>query len=418
LAKQLGRWAHIYYTASVDKREAAIEKLVCELEAEEASLAGTGSSSSAREASQQGAVAPRITGPILVTAQPMEVAPQGSPVAEIPRMAESPDEATVQPKPERPISNQPGLEEPAVESRVTEHQNSEPERVPPLWPRPETAEPVPETVPESWQELLRRTGNAPSSVPLQDRWRMPSVHETELTPEPGAGGSYVSRDAVPYTHSFDDLLAKSEQIQMLQPPARSWRRPLIAVVVLAVLGGTLWMIQSRRFHTGAIEQARKPQAPAVQQPPAPPSVAAPVASTASSQQTSPLPAARATTPKGPNMGPGNNTPSVAHGPSPQTTPTADATLPSDPDFEAGLRDLQGPHRNSAEAARHLWQSVKNKNSSALIPLAGLYAKGDGVNKDCDQAKILLDAATKQAKSHAQFLRVDMIRADLRTSGCE
>jgi len=80
--------------------------------------------------------------------------------------------------------------------------------------------------------------------------------------------------------------------------------------------------------------------------------------------------------------------------------------------------LQGPQRNSAEAARHLWQSVKNKNSSALIPLAGLYAKGDGVTKDCDQAKILLDAATRQAKSHAQFLRVEMIRADLRSSGCE
>jgi len=87
-------------------------------------------------------------------------------------------------------------------------------------------------------------------------------------------------------------------------------------------------------------------------------------------------------------------------------------------LEAGLRALQGPQRNSAEAARHLWQSVKNKNSSALIPLAGLYAKGDGVSKDCDQAKILLDAATRQAKSHTEFLRMEMIRADLRTSGCE
>ena len=408
LAKQLGRWAHIYYTASVDKREAAIEKLVCELEAEEASLAGTDSSSGAREASQQGPAVPRIVGPVLV-AQPTEVAPLGPPVVEIP-------------KPERPMSEQPGLEHPTVESRVTEHQHSEPESVRPLWPRPQTVEPAPETVPESWQELLRRTGNAPSSVPLQDRWRMPSVRETELPPESRTDGSYVSRDAVPYAHSFDDLLAKSEQIQMLQPPARSWRRPLIAVVVLAVLGGGLWRIQSRRFNTGA-EQARKPQAPALQQPtvpqpPAPPPVVAPPAATASSQQTSPLPAARATTPKAPNMSPGNNSPSFAHGPSPQTPPTADATLPSDLDLEAGMRALQGPQRNSAEAARHLWQSVKNKNSSALIPLAGLYAKGDGVTKDCDQAKILLDAATRQSKSHAQFLRVEMTRADLRSSGCE
>ena len=83
-----------------------------------------------------------------------------------------------------------------------------------------------------------------------------------------------------------------------------------------------------------------------------------------------------------------------------------------------MRELQGPQRNSIGAARHLWQSVKNQNSSALIVLAGLYAKGDGVNKDCDQAKILLDAATRQAKSHTQFLRVEITRADLRTSGCE
>jgi len=54
----------------------------------------------------------------------------------------------------------------------------------------------------------------------------------------------------------------------------------------------------------------------------------------------------------------------------------------------------------------------------LIVLAGLYARGDGVSKDCDQAKILLDAATRQAKSHTHFLRVEMARADLRTSGCE
>ena len=96
----------------------------------------------------------------------------------------------------------------------------------------------------------------------------------------------------------------------------------------------------------------------------------------------------------------------------------DTNPQSDPDLEAGLRTLQGPQRSSAEAARHLWQSVKNQNASALIPLAGLYAKGDGVSKDCDQAKILLDPATRQAKSHTEFLRMEMIRADLRTSGCE
>jgi hypothetical protein len=441
LAKQLGRWAHIYYTASVDKREAAIEKLVCELEAEEARLAGTGSSAGPREASPQGPVAPRTVGPVLVTA-PMDAASQEPPVVEISRIANSSGAALFaeQSKRERPMSEQPRFEQPALESEVMERRTGEPESMPSLRPRPEIEEPVetvPETVPESWQELLRRTGSAPPGAAPENRWQPPYVREAELTPDPHPDeGSYVSRDAIPYAHSFDDLLAKSGQIELLQPSTGSWRRPLIAVVVLAVLGGSLWMIQRRRVPPGAAEQARKPQAPAVQQPAATPpvaqpasaqpaaaspSAAAPAQASAQSPQTSkvsqPSTAAHET-PKAPNVGSPNNSATVAHGPSPQAPLSADATPPSDPDLVAGMRALQGPQRNSADAARHLWQSVKNQNSLALILLAGLYAKGDGVSQDCDQAKILLDAATRQAKSHTQFIRVEMMRADLRNSGCE
>jgi len=60
---------------------------------------------------------------------------------------------------------------------------------------------------------------------------------------------------------------------------------------------------------------------------------------------------------------------------------------------------------------------KKTERSALVVLAGLYAQGDGVAKDCDQAKILLDAAARQAKSHTQFQHVETARASLRTSGC-
>jgi hypothetical protein len=259
LAKQLGRWAHIYYTASVDKREAAIEKLVCELEAEEAILAGPGSSTSQREAASPGPAASRIVGPMLVTGQPMETAPQGAPPFEVARIVNSPSETPFaeQSKPERAMSEQPRFEHPAVEAQVTQRRTSEPDRVPLIGSYPEIEgplEPVPETVPESWQELLRRTGSAPA----EDRWQPPYVREAELTPEPRPDeGSYISRDAVPYSHSFDDLLAKSEQIQMLQPPAQTWRRRLIVLVVLAALGGSLWMLQSRRFRPefGRIREA-------------------------------------------------------------------------------------------------------------------------------------------------------------------
>jgi len=439
LAKQLGRWAHIYYTATVDKREEAIEKLVCELEAEEARLGGgvTTTPVAGPEVAPQSTDTPRIK---LVTGQPMEVAAQGPAASEDPRIADS------------------GIANAGIVNAGVVNSRSEAQSVPasPLQARREIEERVEatrDTVPESWQELLRSPGSAPPRERRKDQWQPPYAREEETTFVHPEAGSYVSRDAVPYSHSFDDLLAKSEQIELLQPSTGGWRRPFIAVVVLAVLGGSVWMVQSRRFPPGA---AGKAQAPAVQQPAAAPPVdqapvaQAPVAQAPAAQPpaaqapgaqrpnaqspnaqpagaqpggTSPSASAPSqAAPTGPNVGGPNvrqnNGTAVARGPSPQTPPSADANPQPDPDLEAGLRALQGPQRNSAEAARHLWQSVKNKNSSALIPLAGLYAKGDGVSKDCDQAKILLDAATRQAKSHTEFLRMEMIRADLRTSGCE
>ena len=55
---------------------------------------------------------------------------------------------------------------------------------------------------------------------------------------------------------------------------------------------------------------------------------------------------------------------------------------------------------------------------AVITVVAPYAQGDGVAKDCDQAKILLDAAARQAKSRAQTQHVETARETLRTSGCE
>jgi len=436
LAKQLGRWAHIYYTASVDKREAAIEKLVCELEAEEARLAG-GSPGPLLESSSQTSVASRVVGPVLITGPAQDLSRLESALAEAPRSGA----LEIQPQLAR-------FEHEAVEAPVPEGLDNEregaaetergfgPEGQEPIQGE-ESAVPGAEAVPESWQELLGGTGG----TPRDDRRQQTQGRETGLPSESlPYGDSYVSRDAVAYSQSFDNLLARSEQIQMLPPEGSGWRRPLIVVGVLAVLGGSLWMIQERRQRSGAMEQAQKPQAPAAAagavQPPvtqysagpasaapaagttpvgAPPAAGAPVAAAPSQQSSLVLPSGTAPheTPKVTN---GNA--STTRVPSPQIPLPTDANLPSDPDLLAGMRELQGPQRNSAEAARHLWQSVKNQNGSALILLAGLYANGDGVTKDCDQAKILLDAATRQSKSHAQFLRVEMTRADLRSSGCE
>ena len=70
-------------------------------------------------------------------------------------------------------------------------------------------------------------------------------------------------------------------------------------------------------------------------------------------------------------------------------------------------------RDSAEAAKLLWKAVGKQDATAAILLSGLYARGDGVPKSCDQARLLLVAATKHGASQAaQQLR------ELEQRGCQ
>jgi hypothetical protein len=57
-----------------------------------------------------------------------------------------------------------------------------------------------------------------------------------------------------------------------------------------------------------------------------------------------------------------------------------------------LTGANGEPRNSAEAAKWLWKSMAKHNAAATLLLADLYLKGDGVEKNCDQAHVLLDSA--------------------------
>jgi len=52
-------------------------------------------------------------------------------------------------------------------------------------------------------------------------------------------------------------------------------------------------------------------------------------------------------------------------------------------------------RDSGEAAKWLWRAVGKQNGRAILLLSGLYAKGDGVSKNCDQARLLLLTAVRK-----------------------
>jgi len=78
-----------------------------------------------------------------------------------------------------------------------------------------------------------------------------------------------------------------------------------------------------------------------------------------------------------------------------------------------MNGTNGRQQNLSEAAQWLWRSVRKQNLEATLLLSGLYLRGEGVPKNCEQARLLLDAAAvKGSKDAAERLR------NLRAFGCE
>jgi hypothetical protein len=73
-----------------------------------------------------------------------------------------------------------------------------------------------------------------------------------------------------------------------------------------------------------------------------------------------------------------------------------------PDLRLAQRYLGGSMgvRDSSEAATLLWKAVRKQNTTAAVLLSDLYARGDGVPRSCDQARLLLLAAAKRGSPQA------------------
>lgn len=101
-----------------------------------------------------------------------------------------------------------------------------------------------------------------------------------------------------------------------------------------------------------------------------------------------------------------------------STQTSDTTIPraAQTTKEAlnrlpNLEATSSRQDRSAEATR-LWSAVASGDSSAEVDLALLYLRGQGVPRNCEQAKVLLRAAARSGSAEA---RQQLKR--LRSSGC-
>ena len=87
----------------------------------------------------------------------------------------------------------------------------------------------------------------------------------------------------------------------------------------------------------------------------------------------------------------------------KTVPTAAAPTPADPsqngavEVAAAKEYLSGKKgaRDGAAAVKLLWRAVGKQNGEALLMLSDLFAAGDGVEKSCEEARLLIDAALQR-----------------------
>jgi hypothetical protein len=57
-------------------------------------------------------------------------------------------------------------------------------------------------------------------------------------------------------------------------------------------------------------------------------------------------------------------------------------------------------QNSAEAVDWLWKAVAKRNTDATLLLSEMFMRGNGIPKNCDQARVLLDAAASRGVKDA------------------
>jgi hypothetical protein len=82
-----------------------------------------------------------------------------------------------------------------------------------------------------------------------------------------------------------------------------------------------------------------------------------------------------------------------------TVNSTDSRLADRPDSRQHFADARSRSGRSA-LARQLWSAVGAGDSSAEVALAQLYLTGDGVPRNCEQARVLLRAASKNGNIQA------------------
>lgn len=377
LGQNMGRWAEVYFTSPPEKREQAVLELLRELQGENASP----------EVSAAAPLPVRKTAsePLLETSS--EASATSSPMIRCSVCGRA-----------NPASHKfcgmCGASTPGHD--VTEFHDAG------------HALPV-ESTPPAYEDKL-------DGAREQEAAYEPALNTNELSLfQSGRHSSDESAD--------DDLFSYSTPSR----PYRAYIGMALALIIVA-LAYMAW-----RSTQAASQSHLEPQAPpAVTTQPVEPAAASaqPAPSTAATAEgTQPADQPAPPTPKSSETESKNTKNAVAKSPAPEAAASpAPATAPAEKasaESAAGngaeelatalgyLNGTNGEQRNTSEAAKWLWKSMAKHNATATLDLADLFLRGDGVSKNCDQARVLLDSAARAGvKQAGERLR------HLQAFGCE
>jgi hypothetical protein len=371
LAQNMGRWAETYFTSPPERREQAVMDLLRELEAENSTREDGGDTSPST-------MPERASEPVLVAA---------------------PWAAEVEPVLVRCQSC--GREMPAAQNYCglcgvrQERRAGPPKGVTDLPDAdPQIEEPRSE---ESARYVSRESLYVPPEHAVYDA----ATTTNELSPFQ-SGREVNDRDN------------SAEEISTDAAPSRPYRFYVgiaLAMVILA-LAYMAWRSTQATSESDRVGAPTRPLATTQAAPPEPttpnpsklnPSQTATPDQAPLAQEQAALPSRDAATPASEQASAQSNRNLYAKA-APPATPIAENKPQVEPPEGKGAEELaiaqgylsgtNGQERNSSEAAKWLWKSMAKHNANATLLLADLYLKGDGVSKNCDQARVLLDSAAR------------------------
>ena len=382
LGKNMGRWAQVYFTSPPEKREQAVEELLRQLETEAAGGAAQGREAVKAPVQQSPAV--RQPAPEMVTIPQMPAKDAGGaptaglsvvPRSSTPRMPGIPEDQKL---PRAASLESEGVEEAGgstLECPNCEHKNA------------------------AEQRFCGLCGMQLDAIPKKPAQ---AVAAPQIPNEPRA----LEREP-----DWAWLRERSlSHLSSVDVPKSRWRMiaGVAVLIVIVVVGYLIWTRRERGDEVEQETQQPKVESPAgsisipQQQSSAPPVSTPAVEKPAEARRESGGGSSKndkiATKPARTSREPINisapatrveNTAGAAKG-------TGDEELQTARQFLDG----QGVRKDTSTAAQWLWKSVAKQNNEAVLLLSELYVTGTGVPHSCEQARILLVAASKRGSAAA------------------